>query len=93
MYVQLALILMFYGNRENLRFKSCAAANFAGLACHKRADAIARKLALGLLIESLHLRHEAFKRLCNFLPVVTAQVHLHWFAICAEVKRFFKFAR
>ena len=93
MDVQFAVMSIFDRNRENLRFKSCAAAHFARLACHECANAVARELALGLLIKSLHLRNQTFKWLRDFLLAINAQAYPHRFAIRAEVKRIFKFIR
>src|SRR5262249_5372352 len=75
---------------KDFRFESCAAADLACLACHECSNAIARKLALGLLIEPLQLGHESLERFCDFLFAVAAKLYFNRLAVCAEVKRGFE---
>ncbi len=64
------------GDRQNLRLQARALADLAWHASHESADAIARKLALGFLIEPLHLRDQAFKRPRRFLGFpIHAKLH------------------
>src|SRR4029077_10747979 len=84
-------------DRKDFGFESCAATDLACLACHECSNAIARELALGLLIKSLHLGHESFERFCSFLFAacsrfigVAAELHFNRLAICAEVNRGFE---
>src|SRR6266516_4748430 len=60
--VQFAPTSIFDCDRKNLRFKPRATAYLARLTRHKCANAIASKLTFGFLIETLHLRHQAFER-------------------------------
>src|ERR1043166_2627053 len=76
---------------KDFRFESCAAANLACLASHECANTIPRELALGLLIEPLHLRYESLEWFCDFLFTassrfigVAAKLHFNRLAICAE---------
>ena len=77
-------------DRKDFRFESCAAADLACLASHECSNAIARELALGLLIKPLHLGHESLERFCDFLFAVAAKLHFNRLAIRAEVKRGFE---
>ena len=65
--VQLATFSILDRDRQNLRLQTRAAADFARHARHESADAIARELALGLLVEPLHLRDQPFERLRRFV--------------------------
>src|SRR5215467_7200027 len=93
MDVQFAAISSLDCDTKDFRFESCAAANLACLASHECSNAIARELALGLLIKPLHLGHESFERFCDFLLAVAAKLHFNRLAISAEVKRSFKCVR
>ena len=77
-------------DRKDFGFESCAATDLACLACHECSNAIARELALGLLIKSLHLRHESLEWFCDFLFTVAAKLHFDRLAIRAEVNRGFE---
>src|SRR5439155_16850849 len=65
----------------------CPAAHFARLARHERANAIARELALRLLIQALHLRHQSFKRLSDLVFAVGAELDFNRLVVYTEVKR------
>src|SRR5437899_2128576 len=52
MNVQLAPVSVLNRDREDFRFQPCSAAYFALLACHERANTIARELALRLLVKA-----------------------------------------
>src|SRR5438874_11064992 len=88
MNIRFAPMSIFNGDSENLRFKPGAAAYFARLAGHERADAIASELALSFFIEPLHLRNKPFKRARRFAgATVTSETHLDWLMDGAIVER------
>ena len=94
MNVQFACTSIFDCDRENLRFKPRAAAYLARLARHKYANAIAGKLTFGFLIETLHLRHQAFERARRLAgTTIAAEAHRNWLITRAEVKRFLELLR
>src|SRR4029077_3156202 len=63
-------------HRQNFRPQTRAAATFAWLADHKRADPITGEFAFGFLVESLHLWHQTLKRLGD-LFTVTAELNFN----------------
>src|SRR5438445_3868215 len=72
-------------HRQNFRTQTRAAANFAWLAGHKRADPITGEFAFGFLVEPLHLWHQALKRPGN-LFTVTAELHFNWHLAVSKIK-------
>ena len=91
MDIQFAPISILNCDGEDFGFQSRPSAYFTRIARHKRANAIAGELALGLFIESLQLRYESFERLGHFLFPNAAEFHFNRLAICAEIERGFEF--
>ena len=63
---------------QNLRTQPRAATDLAWLACHERSNPVAGKLAFGLRIEPLHLRHDSLKWFRQFfLPAIRTEIYLN----------------
>ncbi len=90
MYVQFAALPVLDGDGKGFRFESCAVANLACLGRHECSNAIARELALGLLVKPLHLGHESFKWFRDFLFAIAAKLHFNRLTIRAEIKSGFE---
>ena len=91
MNVELASFSIFDRHRENFRLQPRAAARFARVSRHERANTVSRKFALRLLIKPLHLRHQTFK--WSLLLAVAAEIHFDRRPVGPEVKRVFEFVR
>src|SRR5438477_1237249 len=88
MNIRFAPMPVFNGDSEYLRFEPGAAAHFALLSDHERADAIASELALSFLIEPLHLRNKPFKRARRFAgATIPSKTHLDGLIAGAKVER------
>src|SRR5882757_9391091 len=79
-------------HRQNLRSQSRAAANFARLAGHERANPVTGEFAFGFLVEPLHLWHQTLKRLGDLLTV-TAELNFNRRLARSKIKRALKFFR
>src|SRR6266404_1350332 len=87
MNVQLTIRLVADRDRQNLRTQPRAATDLAWLACHERSNTITGKLAFGLRIEPLHLRHDSLKWFRQFLlPAIRTEIYLNRSFAGPEIK-------
>src|ERR1700730_3783517 len=87
MDVQLSPGAIFDCDSQYFRLEPRASAGLASPPPHESANPIAGELTLRLLIEPLHLRHQAFERSPRFLFLaITAEAHFDLFRACAEVE-------